>query len=120
MEFKKKLPSKVKEVTEEICAFANAAGGVVLIGVSDDNEILGTSLDNAKRSALQNSIREITPALPSKIYSVEVDGKMVWVVEIATGNQKPYTLSGAIFVRQGPNTQKITSVEEMRDFFSTG
>ncbi len=30
-EFKVALPSKVKEVTEEICAFANAAGGHLLL-----------------------------------------------------------------------------------------
>jgi ATP-dependent DNA helicase RecG len=34
----------VKELTAEICAFANAAGGVVLIGVDDSNTIKGTHL----------------------------------------------------------------------------
>lgn len=34
-----------------------------------------------------------------------------------SGSQKPYVLSGAIYVRQGPNTQKLTTVEQMRDFF---
>ena len=28
-EFKVSVPSKVREITEEVCAFANAAGGVV-------------------------------------------------------------------------------------------
>ena len=32
-EFKVAVPAKVKEITEEICAFANAAGGVLLIGM---------------------------------------------------------------------------------------
>ncbi|MGB5988316.1 MAG: RNA-binding domain-containing protein [Marinifilaceae bacterium] len=27
-EFKLKLPSKLKDITEEVCAFANASGGV--------------------------------------------------------------------------------------------
>lgn len=39
-EFKVSFPSKVKEITEEICAFANAAGGTLLIGVDDKNTIL--------------------------------------------------------------------------------
>lgn len=34
-----------------------------------------------------------------------------------SGDNKPYVLSGAIYVRQGPNSQKLTTVEEMRDFF---
>lgn len=29
-EFKVSVPSKVRELTEEVCAFANAAGGVLL------------------------------------------------------------------------------------------
>ncbi|MCD4734437.1 MAG: putative DNA binding domain-containing protein [Bacteroidales bacterium] len=116
-EFKISVPKKVKDLTEEICAFANSAGGVLLIGVSDVNIIHGTSIDNAKRSAIQDSLNEINPHLPTDLYSVEVDGKTIWVIEVNTGVQKPYALSGAIYVRQGPNTQKLTTVEEMRDFF---
>ncbi|MFZ2284912.1 MAG: ATP-binding protein [Lutibacter sp.] len=41
-EFKVNLPSNLKSITEEICAFANASGGVVLIGVDDKNTIKGT------------------------------------------------------------------------------
>ena len=52
-EFKVSFPSKIKEVTEEICAFANAAGGTLLIGVDDKNKVQGVSFDNAKRSAFQ-------------------------------------------------------------------
>lgn len=32
VEFKVRVPSKVRELTEEICAFANADGGYLLIG----------------------------------------------------------------------------------------
>ena len=116
-EFKIRVPNKVKEITEEICAFANSAGGTLLIGVDDNNVIQGASIDNGKRSAIQNSIREITPALNCPMYSVNVDGLEIWVIEVPSGLQKPYVLSGAIYVRNGPNTQKLTTVEEMRDFF---
>lgn len=116
-EFKIRIPTKLKEISEEICAFANSAGGVLFIGVSDDNTIHGTSIDNRKHSAIQNSINEINPILTTDIYNVDVDGKTVWVIEVNSGIQKPYTLSGAIYVRQGPNTQKLTTVEQMRDFF---
>ena len=116
-EFKVHVPNKVKEITEEICAFANSAGGVLLIGVDDDNIIQGVTINNAKRSAIQNSLNEINPHLPTLFYSVEVEEKTIWVIEVNSGTQKPYVLSGSIYVRQGPNTQKLTSVEQMRDFF---
>lgn len=116
-EFKVSLPSKIKEITEEVCAFANASGGVVLIGVDDANTIKGITIDNAKRSAIQNSINEISPVLKCDFNIVEVDGKDIAVIEVPSGQNKPYVLSGAIYVRQGPNSQKLTTVEEMRDFF---
>lgn len=116
-EFKVAVPAKLKELTEEVCAFANAAGGVLLIGVSDDNEIKGINIANAKRSAIQNSLGEISPALHCSFHLVEVEGKTIGVIEVLSGPKKPYVLSGAIYVRIGPNTQKLTSAEEMRDFF---
>ncbi|MBU1822378.1 MAG: helix-turn-helix domain-containing protein [Bacteroidetes bacterium] len=117
VEFKVQVPSKARELTEEVCAFANAAGGVLLLGVDDHNQLRGIQLDNAKRSSVQNSLHDITPHLYCPFYSVMVDGKEIGVIEVPSGPQKPYTLSGAIYVRQGPNSQKITSVEQMRDFF---
>ncbi len=99
-EFKLSVPKKVREVSEEICAFANAAGGVLLIGVSDDNTIQGVTISNEKRSAIQNSINEINPHLACALYEVAVDQKSIWTIEVNTGMQKPYALSGAIYVRQ--------------------
>ena len=116
-EFKITVPAKVKELTEVICAFANAAGGVLLIGVNDANEINGVTIDNTKRSAIQNSLSEITPHLSCSLSMVEVDGKTIGVIEVPSGANKPYVLSGAIYVRIGPNTQKLTTAEQMRDFF---
>jgi len=116
-EFKVSIPSNLKGITEEVCAFANASGGIVLIGVDDKNTIKGVTIDNSKRSAIQNSIGEISPPLQYEFYIVDVDGKNVAVIEVPSGQNKPYVLSGAIYLRQGPNSQKLTTVEEMRNFF---
>ena len=40
VEFKVRIPSKVRELTEEICAFANADGGYLLIGVNITDRLL--------------------------------------------------------------------------------
>jgi ATP-dependent DNA helicase RecG len=116
-EFKVSVPSKVRDLTAEVCAFANAAGGVLLIGVDDDNNIKGVNIPNAQRSAIQNSINEIDPTLNFTLEIVNVDGLDVGVIEVPSGKRKPYIYAGAIYVRVGPNTQKLTTVEEMRDFF---
>lgn len=117
VEFKVRVPSKVRELTEEICAFANADGGYLLIGVDDNGQIIGTGLENDKRSAIQGSISEISPALHCDMYAVNIEDKTVWVIDVPSGKDKPYIFSGSIFVREGANSQKLRTVEEMRSFF---
>lgn len=117
VEFKRSVPSKVRELSEEVCALANAAGGVVLIGVDDAGKVVGVSVSNALRSAIQTSLGHITPSLRCSFSVMELDGNSVGVIEVPSGPNKPYVLSGAIYVRIGPNTQKLTTAEQMRDFF---
>lgn len=100
VEFKVRVPSKVRELTEEICAFANADGGYLLIGVDDNGQIIGTDLENDKRSAIQGSISEISPALHCDMYAVNIEDKTVWVIDVPLGKDKPYIFSGSIFVRE--------------------
>lgn len=87
-EFKLTVPSKVRELSEEVCAFANAAGGVLLLGVDDSNQIKGIVVDNVKRSAIQNSIREITPILNCGLTFLEIEGKTIGVIEVPSGLQE--------------------------------
>ena len=117
VEFKIRVPAKVKEISQEVCAFANGEGGYLLIGIDDNGKIEGTTLNNSKRSVIQGAIRVISPAVQTDMYPVDVDDKTVWVIEIPQGKDKPYVFSGAIYVREGTNTQKLTSADEIRLFF---
>lgn len=117
VEFKQSVPVKVRELSEEVCGFANAHGGFLLIGINDSNEIVGTTIENSRRSAIQGSLGEISPKIQYSFYPVEVEGKTVWVIEVPEGQHKPYIFSGSIFKREGASCQKLTQVDEMRDFF---
>ena len=118
VEFKVRVPSKIRELTEEICAFANADGGYVFIGVNDNGQIIGTNLENDKRSAIQDSISEISPPLHCELYSANIENKTIWVIDVPSGKDKPYIFSGSIYVREGANSQKLRTAEDMRNFFS--
>ena len=117
VEFKQAMPSKLRELAEEMCAFANAAGGALIVGIDDNNSIKGVTINNVIRSRLQEAINLIQPRLEVIITEHEMKGKMIICLACKSGNQKPYTVSGNIFVRNGPNCEKITSVEQMREFF---
>ena len=117
VEFKESVPQKVRELAEEICAFANSSGGYLLIGVNDKNQIVGEEIDNKKRSAIQDAVGNISPRIQVKIYPIDVEGKSVWIVDVPSGQRKPYLLSGSVYVREGANTQKQTDAEEVRASF---
>jgi ATP-dependent DNA helicase RecG len=117
VDFKRSVPSKVRELTEEVCSFLNAAGGYLLIGVTDSNEIVGAEIDNSKRSAIHGSLGEISPMCHYDMYDVDLDGKKVWVIEVPSGKNKPYFFSGSTYLREGANCQKLTNVEEIREVF---
>ena len=89
----------------------------MLIGVDNNGQVVGTNLENDKRSAIQGSISEISPALHCELYAVCMENKTVWVVDIPSGKDKPYIFSGCIYVREGANSQKLRTAEEMRSFF---
>jgi len=117
VEFKKSIPSRASELAEEICAFTNAAGGTLLIGVDDKGKIAGISMDNTERSRLQHVLNCIEPRIEVSTSEITIDAKTVLCIECKSGKEKPYTVSGSIIVRNGPNSEKITSVQRMRDFF---
>lgn len=117
VDFKRNVPSKVRELSEEVCGFANSFGGFVLIGVNDDNQIVGAEINNSKRSAIQDSIGEISPKPLYELYAVDVDGKTVWVIEVPSSKNKPHFVAGATYIREGATCQKLTSAEEIRALF---
>lgn len=57
VELKREVPSKVRELSEEVCALANATGGYILLGVDNDGKFTeGFTIGNSKRSALRDSV----------------------------------------------------------------
>ena len=60
IEFKESVD---KTFVEEVCAFANASGGRLFIGISDSGTIVGTDTSNSARSRIQDTIRQIQPEI---------------------------------------------------------
>lgn len=119
VDFNVRIPSKIREITTEICAFANSEGGYLLLGIDNHGKIHGLEIDNNTRSKIQDGIRDISPNIQIPMYPVDVDGKTVWVLDVPSGKNKPYVISGAIYLREGANSQKLTTAEEIRSFFQT-
>jgi len=96
----------------ELCAFANATGGVVLIGVTNDGEICGVARHNDLKSEVQSTARSAEPPIAVEINSV---GKVLCVT-VPAQHSKPYSFGGKFFIREGASSQQM-SREEIREFF---
>jgi ATP-dependent DNA helicase RecG len=101
------------EHLRHICAFANAQGGMLIIGVRDDGEVVGAR--NAKK--LLEDIPNKAVQLLGVTVSARVrreDGKDV--VEIAVpASSVPISLHGRFYLRSGSTSQELRG-HELRDF----
>lgn len=108
-EFKK---SSTSNLGREICAFANATGGVILIGVLDNGEIVGVSDHNHLKSEVQTTARSAQPPIAVEVESI---GEVLSVT-IPAQQSKPYSFAGKFFIREGASSQQM-SRNEIREFF---
>ncbi|WP_283636474.1 RNA-binding domain-containing protein [Aquaticitalea lipolytica] len=101
-----------ESIAKDICAFLNADGGRVIVGVSDNQMPVG--LENAKQyidELHKYLIENIIPDAPISI-SVETLGyKEILVIKVWGGSKQPYIFDGSIFYRKKNKTQKATSKE---------
>ena len=100
----------------EVCAFANATGGVILIGVSDDGDVVGVGSHNRLKSQVQTTARSADPPIAVEVESVGG----VLVVTVPEQHSKPYSFSGRFYVREGSNCQQMSRDEIRESFYKEG
>ena len=101
---------------DEIAAFANARGGVLLLGVTDAGDVPGMS--RGQLDALESQVREICtdsikPVIRIETYRRELDGRSFLLVSIPEGDAQ-HDSPGGSFVRVGSARQPMSSDERMR------
>ncbi len=109
IEFKRSVTS---DLGREICAFANSSGGKILLGVSDNGDIVGISDSNRLKSQIQNIARSADPSISIEIERLEP----VYCIKIPPQRGKPFSFRGKFYSREGPNSQQM-SRDEVRRFF---
>lgn len=106
------------DLAKELCAFANAAGGRVLIGVDDDGRIVGDvewdeeRAMNVARTSLDPSI---IPTFQKLVWEPETE---VAVVGLDQGVAKPYSVRSGerriYYIRVGSTSREATREELVR------
>jgi hypothetical protein len=108
-----------------VASFANTLGGWILLGVSNDGEVIG--FEPPGRVDLQDWVRDVVrpqvdPLPPLAAASVHRDGKQVGIVRIAESLDTPHLVktTGAVYVREPGGKRPITNHRELLEMARRG
>ena len=114
LEFKEILPQGDK-IAKTVIAFSKTSGGQLIIGVGDDRTIKGIDPD-VDIFELQDRVASIIydlcyPNILPEFYTTNVDGKLLFIIEVYRGNLLPYYLkkegrNHGTYVRIGSSNRK--------------
>lgn len=94
---------EIERIAKTVAAFLNGQGGILLIGFSDDGEMIGLSKD-VESSAEQLRVdigSAVTPSEWLQINPIQSGDRTSLLVEVPEGSRKPYLASGRVYVRKG-------------------
>ncbi len=112
LELKQTL-SDEKEVLKTVTAFANTAGGKLIVGVNDKGKVVGIDIGDNTIENISRKITElITPPIYPKIYVDNIEGKRILVIEVNESELKPHFYKNIAYVRVG-KINKPLSLEKL-------
>ena len=94
-------------IDKDMVALANASGGRIFVGITDDKKMKGISVDNRLKSQIQDLANNCEPSI--KILFEELNNLLI--VRVPEGKDKPYKCASGFYTRVGPNSQKLTRDE---------
>jgi ATP-dependent DNA helicase RecG len=107
-------------LAEEMVAFSNAAGGLIIVGVKDNSEISGLSPDDVRR--LNNMISNVAsdhvkPPVTPMTKALKVAGKILLLIDIKPGINKPYCTNNGMYLTKSGADKRRISQEELQRLF---
>lgn len=101
-----------KEAIETASAFANADGGIILIGVNDKGEAKGISIGKETLKQWINDISQPTePKLIPEVECFKINKKQIAVIIIKESPIKPIAYKGICYLRVNNSNRKLSPKE---------
>jgi ATP-dependent DNA helicase RecG len=117
--------SNIDQLNADMVAFSNSYGGKILVGIQEVKDqaalIIGLNdqeIKNLNQMISSSASQGVVPAVNPKTTVVDVNGKLVLVIEIPEGINKPYQdKNGVFWVKNGSDKRKATDREELQRLF---
>lgn len=107
LEFKKSI-SSLKSIFQTLCAFLNASGGLVLIGVLDNGKIVGQVFNQGVSLKIAAELAKIEPPSYIDILQIQVTPtQSVIALKTKAGEHAPYTYDGRAYQRIADSTSRM-------------
>ncbi len=124
------------DIARAIVAMANSGGGLILLGVGDDGNLLGlwyaqpphisrhirtmANLPSWRQWVVNVSRHNCEPAVPVAVEHVVAERRDFLVVHVPDGQDKPYRANGRVYVRIDREVHEATREEIGRLMFESG
>jgi ATP-dependent DNA helicase RecG len=105
MEYMESFPQQARDLGKEIAAFATCNTGTILLGVSDDGDLVGLDADTVeKRDVFVRRIEgicrgNVKPSVTPKIAWAIESSKTVLIMSVAKGSEPVYYCGGMPYIR---------------------
>lgn len=117
VEFKKSTNEITRDVYDTVCSFSNRDGGIIILGVKDNGEILGIipdAVDRMKKDFVTsiNNGQKINPPLYLQPETYQIEGRTLLVIQVPVSSQV-CRHRGRIFDRNHESDIDITDNSDM-------
>ena len=122
-EFKREFPAENQYIEfktgvgrdplqETVVSFSNSDGGVILIGVSDDGDVVGRELDSGTTDSLHQIMRDVHDPGRYSLHRVSVGGRAIIAVSVARRREGFSQMSsGIVRIRKGTRDEPLFGSE---------
>lgn len=108
LEYKAVLPPS-KTIAQLICAFANAKGGMIVLGATE-NELIGLSSDFNVNSIVAKAINMLVPQPEVEFEYAHYKGKTLYIINVVKSNLS-IVLENFIYVREKDQITSTNLIE---------
>lgn len=116
IEFKEAVP--LDQIAKTAAAFSNTDGGVILLGVSDTDQIKGLSLSSDKEIAIHNRLAPVGGLGDYRIHRLRVEGRDVAAIGVDRVRDGFAQLSdGKVMERRGASNHTLMG-SQLADFIA--